>query len=103
MSEDNKWSKPASPPPPLFLGEKERNLVKQVNDEIIERVMYRRHYSPLVREQIIERLERITARELAPKIRETAKAMQTEIERDIKKKLKKKLNLSSTRGAGSVA
>ena len=34
---DNKWSKPASPPPPLFLGEKERNLVKQVNDEIIER------------------------------------------------------------------
>ena len=39
MSEDNKWSKPASPPPPLFLGEKERNLVKQVNDEIIERVI----------------------------------------------------------------
>ena len=39
MSEDNKWSKPASPPPPLFLGEKERNLVKQVNDEIIERVV----------------------------------------------------------------
>ncbi len=36
---DNKWSKPASPPPPLFLGEKERNLVKQVNDEIIERVI----------------------------------------------------------------
>jgi flagellar basal body-associated protein FliL len=71
--------------------------------EILERVMFRRHYSPLVREQIIERLERITARELAPKIRETAKAMQTEIERDIKKKLKKKLNLSSTRGAGSVA
>ena len=39
MSDDNKWSKPASPPPPLFLGEKERNLVKQVNDEIIERVI----------------------------------------------------------------
>jgi len=36
---ENKWSKPASPPPPLFLGEKERNLVKQVNDEIIERVI----------------------------------------------------------------
>ena len=36
---DNKWSKPASPPPPMFLGEKERNLVKQVNDEIIERVI----------------------------------------------------------------
>ena len=27
------------PPPPLFLGEKEKNLVKQVNDEIIERVV----------------------------------------------------------------
>jgi hypothetical protein len=30
---------PDSPPPPLFLGEKERNLVKQINDEIIERVI----------------------------------------------------------------
>ena len=39
MSDDNKWSQPASPPPPLFLGEKERNLVKQVNDELIERVI----------------------------------------------------------------
>ena len=36
---DNKWKKPEQPPPPLFLGEKERNLVKQVNDEIIERVV----------------------------------------------------------------
>jgi len=36
---DNKWSRPASPPPPLFLGEKERNLVKQVNDELIEKVI----------------------------------------------------------------
>jgi len=35
----NKWSKPKNPPPPLFLGEKERNLVKQVNDELIERVI----------------------------------------------------------------
>ena len=34
-----KWSQPATPPPPMFLGEKERNLVKQVNDEIIERVV----------------------------------------------------------------
>ena len=34
-----KWTKPAAPPPPMFLGEKERNLVKQVNDEIIERVV----------------------------------------------------------------
>lgn len=39
MSEDNKWSQPAQPPPPLFLGEKERDLVKQVNDELIERVI----------------------------------------------------------------
>lgn len=38
MSDDNKWSKLDAPPPPLFLGEKEKNLVKQVNDEIIERV-----------------------------------------------------------------
>ena len=36
---DNKWSQPANPPPPLFLGEKERDLVKQVNDELIERVI----------------------------------------------------------------
>ena len=39
MSEDNKWTRPTNPPPPLFLGEKERNLVKQVNDELIERVI----------------------------------------------------------------
>ena len=36
---DNKWSKPTNPPPPLFLGQKERNLVKQVNDELLERVI----------------------------------------------------------------
>ena len=36
---DDKWKKPAAPPPPMFLGEKEKNLVKQVNDEIIERVV----------------------------------------------------------------
>ena len=35
----NKWTKPEAPPPPLFLGEKERDLVKQVNDEVIERVI----------------------------------------------------------------
>ena len=40
MSHDeNKWSQPSSPPPPLFLGKKERDLVKQVNDELIERVI----------------------------------------------------------------
>ena len=36
---DNEWTQPTQPPPPLFLGEKERNLVKQVNDELIERVI----------------------------------------------------------------
>tara|TARA_R110000803_G_C11820015_1_gene301812 strand:- start:125 stop:619 length:495 start_codon:yes stop_codon:yes gene_type:complete len=39
MSKDNKWDKPASPPPPMFFGTKERDLVKQINDEIIERVV----------------------------------------------------------------
>ena len=39
MSEDNKWKKPSSPPPPMFFGKKERDLVKQVNDEVIERVV----------------------------------------------------------------
>ena len=40
MSDDeNKWDQPASPPPPLFVGQKEKDLVKQVNDEIIERVV----------------------------------------------------------------
>mgnify|MGYP001364505662 CR=1 FL=1 len=34
-----KWERPAAPPPPLFLGKKEKDLVKQVNDEIIERVV----------------------------------------------------------------
>jgi len=36
---DNEWSQPPAPPPPMFLGEKERDLVKQVNDELIERVI----------------------------------------------------------------
>ena len=39
MSKDDKWEKSDQPPPPMFLGEKERNLVKQVNDEISERVV----------------------------------------------------------------
>ena len=39
MSDNNKWSQPTQPPPPLFLGKKERDLVKQVNDELIERVV----------------------------------------------------------------
>lgn len=39
MSGDDKWNKPSAPPPPMFFGKKERDLVKQVNDEIIERVV----------------------------------------------------------------
>ena len=35
----DEWKSPAAPPPPLFFGEKERNLVKQVNDELIEKVI----------------------------------------------------------------
>ena len=38
-SEKDKWTQPTQPPPPLFMGKKERDLVKQVNDEIIERVI----------------------------------------------------------------
>ena len=60
---DNKWSQPTQPPPPLFTGEKERNLVKQVNDELIERVIGQTilyyaididttHYHPLYGEAI---------------------------------------------------
>ena len=41
MSQDDsdKWSQPATPPPPLFTGKKERDLIKQVNDELIEKVI----------------------------------------------------------------
>lgn len=35
----DEWKKPAAPPPPLFLGKKERDLVKQVNDELLEKVI----------------------------------------------------------------
>ena len=37
--ESNIATQPDAPPPPLFLGQKERNLVKQINDELIERVI----------------------------------------------------------------
>ncbi|MBO66880.1 MAG: hypothetical protein CL398_01090 [Acidiferrobacteraceae bacterium] len=33
------WKQPDNPPPPLFTGKKERDYVKQVNDELIERVI----------------------------------------------------------------
>jgi hypothetical protein len=39
MSDENKWSQQDAPPPPLFFNQKERDLVKQVNDELIERVI----------------------------------------------------------------
>ena len=39
MSTNNKWSQPDAPPPPLFTGKKELDLVKQGNDELIERVI----------------------------------------------------------------
>ena len=35
----DEWSRPANPPPPLFFNQKERDLVKQVNDELVERVI----------------------------------------------------------------
>ena len=39
MADNNEWSQPDNPPPPLFTGKKERDFVKQVNDELIERVI----------------------------------------------------------------
>ena len=35
----DEWKRPKAPPPPLFLGKKERDLVKQVNDELVEKVI----------------------------------------------------------------
>ena len=35
----NKWTRPGAPPAPMFFGQKERDLVKQVNDELAERVL----------------------------------------------------------------
>tara|TARA_R110001592_G_scaffold4583_4_gene25780 strand:- start:1178 stop:1663 length:486 start_codon:yes stop_codon:yes gene_type:complete len=35
----SEWERPTQPPSPMFFGEKEKNLVKQINDEIIERVV----------------------------------------------------------------
>jgi len=36
---DTAWTQLANPPPPLFTGKKEKDFVKQVNDELIERVI----------------------------------------------------------------
>jgi hypothetical protein len=38
-TDQKKWTQPEQPPPPMFLGKKERDLTKQVNDELIERVI----------------------------------------------------------------
>ncbi len=38
MSDEKKWKHPG-PPPPLFAGKREKDFVKQVNDEVIERVI----------------------------------------------------------------
>ncbi len=35
----NEWTQPEAPPAPLFTNKKEKDLVKQVNDELIERVI----------------------------------------------------------------
>jgi hypothetical protein len=35
----NRWKRPETPPPPLFFGKKESDLVKQVNDELIEKII----------------------------------------------------------------
>ena len=49
--EPDKAVQPPAPPPPLFLGQKERDLVKQINDEIIERVIGQTvTYYPMSRE-----------------------------------------------------
>jgi hypothetical protein len=39
MAENVAWTQPKNPPPPLFAGAKERDFVKQINDELIERVI----------------------------------------------------------------
>jgi hypothetical protein len=35
----NTWTQPAQPPPPLFIGRAERDFVKQINDEVIEKIV----------------------------------------------------------------
>lgn len=35
----NEWTKPDAAPPPLFTGKKERDFVKQVTDEVVERII----------------------------------------------------------------
>ena len=37
--QNNKFTRPTNPPPKLFFGDKERDYVKQINDEILERII----------------------------------------------------------------
>ena len=39
MTKKIPWTQPAQPPPPLFVGRAERDFVKQINDEVIEKVI----------------------------------------------------------------
>lgn len=40
MAKENiTWNRPAAPPPPMFFGKKERDFVKQINDEVTECIM----------------------------------------------------------------
>ena len=41
-----KWTQPDAPPPPLFTGAKERDLVKQINDETT--LIYEQDVEPLL-------------------------------------------------------
>jgi hypothetical protein len=44
-------NRPEAPPPPLFLGQKEKDFVKQINDEVAERVLGQTiTYYPISRE-----------------------------------------------------
>ena len=36
---NNRWTQPNSPPPPIFVGQAERSFVKQINDELIEKII----------------------------------------------------------------
>lgn len=36
---DNKWDRLNAPPPPMFTGRSERDFVKQINDEVAERII----------------------------------------------------------------
>ena len=48
----NRWTQPATPPPPLFVGRAERDFVKQINDEVIEHVVGQQVlYFPIDRER----------------------------------------------------